>query len=333
MEPVELRVCSIKSPRHIALSLEGTILVCRTLKGRIEPEVHIPVELITIEESKRFDARRLITALLVFLAPVLMGVFVGMFLGPADAEQGGRTRLYEAFLVVWIVVLLVGFLAFCVLLVTFFFRAKTVCLIIAPHGGTIEFWRRRRCGKAIDVLLDGIRRRQKAVEDEAPTPAKMPAVYVDPPSLTRRFVAYLYLSVLPAVFAGQLRLLVLVALPILWYAVRQGQYLRQPAEYRRAVRCYRRKRWDETIELLTKLLSGYPDYFPAYILLVHVYTRSSRYDDALAAVAAYGERWPEISSEVYTAVWHCKRVGLRRVEQSLPADENEPPFPEGGTCE
>jgi hypothetical protein len=332
VEPIQLRVRSIDNSKRLGLSLEGTILVCRTLRGRIEPEIQIPVELIAIGERKRFDARRLLRALFAFLVAILVTVAIFGFLGPRDGQEEDVTIVQKAAMVVSTVILLGGFLAFCVLLVMFFRRGRTVCLIVAPQGNVIEFWKPRRCEQAIDALLEGIRHRQKVVEEETPSPAKAPIVYVDPPSLTRKFLAYLYLSLLPAVFARQLRLLVFVVVPVLWYVVRMSQYLRQPAEYRHAVRCYRRKRWDETVEFLTNYLDYDPQHFAAYILLLHVYMRSSRYDDALTAIAAYGDSWPEISRDLYTSVWDCKRVGQRRAEPPVSLDDDERCASEGSPC-
>lgn len=292
------------------------------------PELQIPVELITVFEGKRFKARRLIAALLVLLTSIVVAVIPPTLYGPTDTGN----RELTIFDVIGMVVLLAGFLAFCVLLVSFFFRARTVCLTIAPQGSCIEFWKQRKYAQAIDLLVEQIRQRQQTVAEAAFAPAKWPAAYADSPSLTRRFLACSYFAILPALITQQPRWFLLIIFPITWYVFRQAQYLRQPRVYRRAVRCYRRKNWDEAADLLAGLLGRYPDYLPAYLLLVHVHTRSGRFDDALEIIAQYGDTWPHLSQGLHTAAWHCKRVGMRREDNGLPPDPGGSQPPKEKAC-
>lgn len=326
MQPIQLPVRSIINSRPLGLSLEGTVLVCRDLRGRTGPELQIPVELITITENRRFNARRLILSLSVLLLSILTAVVPTMILGPAEDREPS----------VWDgaagAVLLGGFLAFCSLLVSFFFKVRTVCLTVAPQGSCIEFWRYRRYEQALDTLLEQIRQRQRAAENATDSPAKGPAIYADPPSLTRRFLAFLMFSCVPAVMIEQPRLFFLAIFPVTWYLVRQTQLLRQPLAFRRAVRCFHRQDWGQAGELLAGLLAEQPDHLPSYTLLVYVYTRSGRFDDALEVIARYGDAWPEISEDLHTATWRCKRVGKRR-EANEPSADWGGPRAQGDLCE
>jgi hypothetical protein len=288
----------------------------------------IPVELIEVSEASRFYTRRLIAALLVLLTSLLVVASLAGALGPDD-RRGAPGILVD----IAMLILLVGFSAFCALLVSFFFKVRTIRLTIAPGGRSIEFWRSGRYVKRMDHLVEQIRERQKLVEETEGSPAKGPAVYTSPPSLARKFLALLYFAVLPAVFVGQMRLLVLIALPVLWYVYRRGQFLRQPVEFRRAVRCFGREDWHGTIGHLTDLLHTYADYLPAYVLLVHVQMRAEQYDDALDTIAQYGEIWPEISRELYTTAWHGKRIWKRRATCPTPFEQEERAPSERDVCE
>jgi pentatricopeptide repeat protein len=319
LQPIQLPVRSIIHSRPLGLSLEGMVLVCRDLRGRTGPELQVPVELITISENKRFNAPRLILSLLILLLSILTAVVPTMILGPTEDREPSVLDDAAG------VVLLGGFLAFCSLLVSFFFfKVRTVCLTIAPQGSRIEFWRYRRYAQALDTLLEQIHQRQRTAEDTADSPAKGPAIYVYPPSLTRRFFAYLMLSFIPALTIEQPRLFLLAIFPVVWYMVRQAQFLRQPLAFRRAVRCFRRQDWGQAGELLAGLLAEQPCHLPSYTLLVYVYTRSGRFDDALDVIARHGDAWPEISEDLHTATWRCKRVGKRR-------EANEPLADSGGS--
>ncbi|HON91026.1 MAG TPA: tetratricopeptide repeat protein [Sedimentisphaerales bacterium] len=326
LQPIQLSVCSISNSRPLSLSLEGTVLVCRDLRGRRGPELQIPVELITITENRRFKAQRLILSLLILLLSLLTSVVPTMILGPVQEREPSVWDVAAG------VVLLGGFLAFGSLLVSFFFKVKTVCLTIAPEGSRIEFWRHRRSGQALDTLLEQIRQRQEAAENVIDSPAKGPALYVDPPSLTRQFFAFLMLSCVPSVMTGQPRFFLLAIFPVVWYLVRQAQFLRQPLAFRRAVRCFHRKDWGRASELLAGLLAEQPDHLPSYALLVYVYTRSGRFDDALEVIARYGDAWPEISEDLHTATWRCKRVGKRRGTNEPPVNSDGPGM-QGDVCE
>jgi tetratricopeptide (TPR) repeat protein len=205
-----------------------------------------------------------------------------------------------------------GCIAFCILLVRFFFRVPTVCLTIAPSEQMFEFWRNRKDSLAIDDLLDQIEERQKLVEEAFANPVKSPIAMVDEPSLIRRFLVFLYLSFLPALVTGNMQLLLLAVLPVGWFLYRQSQYRRLPAEYRRAFRSYLKRDWNAAVASLTGLLQGYPDYIPAYALLAHVYTRWGHFDDALHVVSQLSTDWSELAQDMQTQIWRFKRMAERR---------------------
>ena len=293
----------------------------------MQAEVQIPVELISIWERARFKGSRLIWALLALLLPLVAAALLGMLFGAGDSERQPPLFLF----ILFVILLFGGCAAFCVLLVRFFFRAPTVCLTVAPSEQMIEFWRNRRDSQVIDDLLDQIEQRQKVVEEAFANPVKSPIAMVDEPSLIRKFLVFLYLSLLPALVTGRTQLLLLAVFPVVWFLYRQNQYRRLPAEYRRAFRRYWKKDWNGAIESLTDLLQGYPDYIPAYALLVHVYARSGRFDDALHVVSQLSADWSELAQDMQTQIWRFKRMAERRKDPGPSAERGEANPREGET--
>ncbi len=287
------------------LSLEGTVLVMCERRGGMQAEVQIPVELISIWERARFKAMRLVWALLALLIPMIGGTYL--------VSRGGVLPP-----VLGLFLMLGGCVAFSLFIISFFFRVPTVCLVVAPSEQMIEFWRERQNSDVINNLLEQIEARQKLVSETFTNPVKSPIAVVDEPSLVRRFLVFLYLSFLPALVTERAQLLLLAVFPVVWFLYRQSQYRRLPAEYRKAFRSYMKRDWSGAVESLTGLLQRYPDYFPAYTLLAHVYTRWGRFDDALHVVSQLGGDWAELAQDMQTEIWRFKRMAERRSE-SCPA--------------
>ncbi len=325
MEPIRLPIRQVSHTARTDLSLEGTVLVMCERQGGMQAEVQIPVELISIWERARFKGTRLIWALFVlFLSLVAMGLLGALF-GVTDSNR--QLSLFVP--VAFVVLMLGGCLAFCILLLRFFFRAPTVCLVVAPSEQMIEFWWEPKDSERIDTLLEQIEHRQKLVEETFATPVKSPVASVDEPSLWRKLLAFFYAACIPAVIAGDMRLLMLTVLPIVWFLYRQAQYRRLPTEYRRAFRHYLKRNWAGAVESLQNLLRTYPDYIPAYALLAHVYTRWGRFDDALGVVSQLGEDWAELAQDMQTQIWRFKRMAERRGEP-VPSDAGTEAHPGEG---
>ena len=310
MEPIRLPIRQVSHAGRTDLSLEGTVLVMCERRGGMQAEVQIPVELITIWERSRFKGTRLIWASLALLVPSIAGVWlVGM---------GG---LFAPIL--GLLLMLGGCAAFAVFLILFFFRAPTVCLVVAPSEQMIEFWRDRKNSEAVDNLLEHIDARQKLVEETFANPVKSPIAMVDEPSLVRRFLVFLYLSLLPTIVTENTQLLLLSIVPVIWFIYRQSQYRRLPTEYRKAFRSYMKRDWNGAVESLTGLLQGYPDYIAGYALLAHVYTRWGRFDEALRVVSQLSGDWSELAQDMQTEIWRFKRMAERREEPSSPPAPTE----------
>ncbi len=306
MESIELPIRQIDGAPRSRLSLEGTVLVFSQSGGWEESETLIPVEFITVSEAARFKARRLIHALLAMLLPLIGVAVVGLVTGAFDREREPSTAL----VVLCLAMVLGGFLAFCVLLVSCFFRVRTVRLTIAPSGGIIEFWKDRRRAGTIDALLREIRHRQGLVGTGPSCAIEEPVVFANEPSLRRRLAALFCWSA-PMISLGVLPLL-LIAIPIAWFLRHWIRSRGHPPEYQRAIRSCRVKNWNEAIQSLVELVCRRPDYVPAYILLLETYTRSGRFDEARDLAARLYSDSPDMIREVHTDIQRLQWISERR---------------------
>lgn len=316
MESIELPVRLIDDTTRAHLSLEGTVLIFSQCRGREESEVQIPVELLDVSEASRFKASRLIAALLALLVPLLAVGLFGVVSGAFDEDSEPNVGVALAS----ILLVLCGFVAFCILLTSFFFRVKTVRFTVAPSGKAIEFWRSKKDSTTIDELLRQIDERQKLVDELCVAPGKGAIAFADEPSLGRQFVAYTFISVIPAMILRRPVLLLLALAPVVWLLYRITQRRRHPIEFRQALRCYRAKDWDGAAEQLVGLLDRQPEYLPAYFLLLTVFTRSARFDDALDIAARLQADWPQVAQDLQTDIWRIRRMAERRKGQGLCGD-------------
>jgi len=306
LEPVYIRICKVDNVRHAYLGLEGTILLFGQRQEATDSELQIPVELVTITEGRRFKGARLIGALLCLALMIVCGALLyGMMSTATGVIHAILTILYDG-------VLLVGFAAFLVLLVMFFFRVATVRLSIEPNGEVIEFYKHRRQAVEIDAFVEQIRRRQALVDASLAAMAKRPAGFAKEHSMIPKLAICLLLAATPAVITEQPLLLFLPLGVLAWFAYRQIQYRSQPREYRRAVRDYLRGDLDDAIDALQGLRQRLADYVPAYFLLAEVFTRTGRFEEALDTVSHLSEDYPDLAREMQNDIWLFKRIHQRR---------------------
>jgi len=266
MESISLKIRKTSQPNKSRLSLEGTVLIFEEKNKVLESEMQIPVELISISESKRFRGKRLIIALLFPAVSLLFlgfsGLFIKNFLGVPDDSIYAKTHLIVTFSIV-----LLSMVVFFIYLVMFFIRVKTVAFFIAPDGYKIEFWKSKNDSKKIDELIEQIKQKQAKVE----TPFEYPAensVYTSKYSPVLRIIFIVFLFAIPALTTENMYLFFLVLLPIIWFVYKGMQYINQPGKYRKAMSFYIQKNWDKAISLLNRLKEDYPEYLPTYTLLV-----------------------------------------------------------------
>ena len=313
LEPVYLTIHKVDNVRHAYLGLEGTILSFDQRQAAIDSELLIPVELVTIAEGLRFKGRRLIAALLCLLLPTLLsGMIGGLFSGLTSTAEIEGTIVSGILAVLSVGMLLAGFIAFFLLLVMFFFRVKTIRLKIEPGGTTIEFYRHRRQAAEIDDFLEQLRLRQGIVSKSPAALVHRPAGFMKEQSIIPRFAALLWLASLPALMTQRVPLLFLAVGVLVWFAYRQVQYGRQPREYRQAIRHYLRGDYDDAIDALEGLRSRIPGYLPTYFCLAEACVRGGRFEQALEVASRLAGDYPDVARHMETDIWLFKRIDQRR---------------------
>jgi len=313
LEPVYLPICKVDNVRHAYLGLEGTILSFDQRQAAIDSELLIPVELVTISEGRRFKGRRLVAALLCLLLPTLLsGVIWGLFSGWNPTAEIEGTIAAGILAVLSAGILLAGFVAFFILLVMFFFRVKTIRLKIEPVGTTIEFYRHRAQADEIDDFIEQLRLRQGIVSKSPAALIARPAGFTKEHSIIPRFAALLWLASLPALMTQSVPLLFLPVGVLVWFAYRQVQFGRQPREYRQAIRHYLRGDYDDAIDTLEGLRSRTPGYLPTYFCLTEACVRGGRFEQALEVVSRLASDYPDVARHMETDIWLFKRIHQRR---------------------
>jgi len=321
LEPVYLPIRKVDNVRHAYVGLEGTILLFDQRQAAIDSELLIPVELVTIGEGRRFKGRRLIAALLCLLLPLLFcGLSGGLLFGHRPMEEVKGTVAFTVLALAFLGLLLLGLVAFSILLVMFFRRVKTVRLQIGPgssdvdgsSGMIIEFYKHRKETAEIDSFLEQIRLRQGLVGESLMASVHRPAGFTKEHSIIPRLAALLYLASLPALIMQRLPLLLLPTAVLVWFAYRQIQYGRQPSEYRQAIRRYLRGDYDEAIDILESLRRRIPDYLPTYFCLAEACVRGGRFEEAFQVASRLASDYPEVARRMENDIWLFKRIDQRR---------------------
>ena len=313
LEPVYLTIHKVDNVRHAYLGLEGTILSFEQRQAAIDSELLIPVELVTISEGRRFKGRRLVAALLCLLLPVLLsGTIWGLFSGWSPTAEIEGTIAAGVLGVLFVGMFLAGFIAFVLLLVMFFFRVKTVRLKVEPGDTTIEFYEHRTQAAEIDDFLEQLRLRQGIISQSPAALVQRPAGFTKEHSIIPRFAALLWLASLPALMMQSVPLLFLPVGVVVWFVYRQVQYGRQPRAYRQAVRHYLRGDYDDAIDALEGLRSRIPEYLPTYFCLTEACVRGGRFEQALEVVSRLASDYPDVARHMETDIWLFKRIHQRR---------------------
>jgi hypothetical protein len=316
---VLINIHQINSVKKSYIALEGTILIFHEENGfrrSIQSELHIPLELISVYERFRFKGSHLIASLLSLLAPMLIfGILYGITFEMMRVDEESIYK--DIFTALFLILLLAGFIMFWIFLIKFFVRGKTVCLIIAPDEINIEFWKEKKNSAEIDELLMQIEHRKEIVEETLMQPYKKMVGFLEERSLLPKLFFLIYLFSLPAIIMRKLSLIYLLLLPVAWFLYREIEFRKQPKEYRKALKSYFNEEWDQAINLLKSLRIKIPEYIPAYILLVNVYTRANRFDEALGIASELPDEYIDIAQDIQTDIWAYKRIYKRRKDNLM----------------
>jgi hypothetical protein len=305
-----IKIRRIGEKGNACLKLEGTVLIFNQKNRISESKLLIPIELINIsEKNTRFYKDLLTVSLIIILLP--MGIIAfGSIWGNININEVAK----DAFPLIGVIILLEFFMLFA-LIFNFLFTKKTVCLTIANSPIKIEFWKKRRDSKRIDLLLNQIRQKQNQFENNNNVEGQPVQVFgtrnVNP--LGRLFGLWI-LFCLPAVIFQKYFLLYLSLIPIAGYFYSSFKVMKQPKEFRQALKNIRHKKWDKAIELLKHLHEHLPEYIPAIYLLIDTYIYAERFDEALSFVDTVPEKYFKDSNAVHLYLWKWKRINSRRVE-------------------
>jgi hypothetical protein len=318
-----LKIRSLGGSGNSCLILEGTVLIYKQKRWFSESKMMIPIESICISEHPRFY-KDLLTLSLLIPVLVLIVVIIMKFTGEPLITYVGE---------IWYI--LIGgmvffeFLMLFAFVFNFLFTKKSVCLsysdtiqdVDIDSEGTfenvfkIEFWKKRKDAELIDSFLEQLKRKQLQMEDFRGT--RSGHIFgirnVNPRGIL--FGRCLFFS-LPAVIFLKYNLIFLVFIPIALHLYSVLKLMKQPKEFRQALKYFKRKKWDEAIELLLHLREQIPDYAPAMFLLLDTYIHAERFDEALSFSSEIPESYIQDSNALNMQLWQWKRMHNRRTENN-----------------
>jgi hypothetical protein len=287
--------------------LEGTVLIFYEKNKILESETQIPVELVSIQESKKFRGRRLITALLIPLVSIL---FLGLSY-PFIPKEPNDSAFATAYAIVTVSALFLSIVLFFIFFVKFFIKEKIVSFVISPDERIIEFWKSKKDAPKIDDFIKQIKQRQAVVEKPFEYPAGN-SIYTSKYSPLLRAIVIVFIFTIPALITENLYLFFIVLLTFVWFAYKGVKYLIQPKEYRKAMSFYIKKEWEKATTELENLQKSNPKYLPAYTLLVGMYIHNKQFDNALTTVASLPHEYLDIAQDIHKDIWYFKRLYERR---------------------
>jgi hypothetical protein len=310
MPTESLRIKRMGVSGHSFLNLEGTVLICRHKNRVSESKLLIPIESIEISENNtRFYKDLLTVALVIILLPLGILTFECLRgkINPNEVKK-------DLFPIIGVIALLEFWMLFA-LVFNFLFTKKTVCLTIANTPIKIEFWKKRKNTKRIDLLLAQIQQKQLQIghydNTESQHVQTVETRHVNP---LGRFVCLCFLFSIPALILEKPILLSLCLIPIVRFIQSSFNLRKQPKQFRQAVKNIQRKKWNDAIELLKHLHEHLPEYIPAIYLLIDTYIYAERFDEALSFVDTVPEKYFKDSNAVRLYLWKWKRINSRRVE-------------------
>jgi hypothetical protein len=307
MSTEHIKIRRIGESGNAYLKLEGTVLLVNQKNWFSEFKLMIPIESIHISEHARFYKDLLTLVLLIPLLPFV--VFMFMYLLGEITLNGIQENLN----VIILVIAIFEFWMLFALVFNFLFTKKTVRLSIANPPIDIEFWKKRRDAKRIDFFLNQIKQKQLQFHDDSKNqPVKVFEISNTNP-LGRLFGLWM-LFCLPAVILQKYALLCLSLIPIAGYFYSSFKIMKQPNEFRQALKKIRHKKWDKAIELLKHLHEELPEYIPAIYLLIYTYIDAEKFDEALNFVDTVPENYFPDSNAIRLNLWKWKRINIRRIE-------------------
>lgn len=301
-----LPVRQIGGLRRASLYLDHTVLVFRQRQAGVERTLYIPVELVSISERRRFRGKRLITALLLLASPLVVFGTLSLIMALLHVPKDSKANQVIIFAMPFL--LLVGLLFFCLFLTKFFFRARTFFLTITSPSMSFEFWKEKKYADQIDSLIKQIEKSQANLTESTAQPIKSALTFVDQHTIIWKALAFTWLSLMPALLTEIPILLLLVIVPFVWLTYKEVQYIKQPREYKQALKFYLKKDWHGALDALDLLRQRQPDYVPAIVLMANTYIRLNDFDRALQVTSQLPDERLDLSRDLQTRIWDFQRL-------------------------
>lgn len=303
-----IKIRTIHESSETWLCLEGTILSYNERIWATWGVVSIPIELIQIFESKRFNGRRLIAAFLSLLLGFASG---GILLGLLSLVPDPKVRDQHWG---WIFApcIVLGLMGFVIFLILFFIRQRAVTLRIAPQNSEIDFWVQRRNSADVDLLLQAIQQRKSVVIEHIEESISHPVgeVLVQP---WKRTAALVFLCSSPALVLEIEWLLWFGLLPLVLHGISLFSKRAQPLAFKRAMKLYLKGDREGAVEMASKAIEGYPDFAPASLLKIRLLIGLENFCEAQAVLEGAGRLFDsETAERIREEIKIAGGIGLRK---------------------
>jgi hypothetical protein len=313
MSSISLPIAIVGGSGKGQLKVEGTVLVYSRKTWFFESTLLIPVESARMSEHPRFHKDLSILAFLIPVITIVLAVALVLCTRVANIEGLNREVLIVvSATAIFVIVLLELWLLFGYLM-SFLFTKNSICLTFGDGNMQIEFWKTKKVARLMDSFEKVIREKQTRIQESTLKPSTEVFEIYNVNHIRSSILLSCFLCI-PSLSLHVPVLLFLGLIPIGWHVFKSLRLLKHPKEYRKAVRRYRRKDWDGAILHLKSLLERAPEYVPAKLLLIEIYVRAERFNEALQMAGNIPDEYLDDSNALYLEIWRWKRVHLRRKE-------------------
>ncbi len=320
----------VDGPGKAWLELRGTILLYHKQTWVASSTTFIPVEWIQVSEGMRQDIQRLWRGLIALLVSVLFALPLCLLIFQMRPHLAYDVYIGAGLLVFMLFTAGTGLF----LLITFIIPRRTVCLSVesAPYRQKIYFWRPASQDQIIQGILTSIEAARTRIDETDLPPIRVNHLFRRPLPYRMAFIKgmavsfclfMLMLSMEILRFSGYplhvpggiyAFLILPPAVLLLSVALRRSGALWEPRDFRKALKCYARKKLSETASYLESLLQQHPDHHLGRLLMVRTLTEQYAFDDALKHCEHLVREHPVLAARLQASIWDVKRMEYRMSE-------------------
>jgi len=290
------------------VSLEGTIFTYRNKYRGEDYTAEIPIELLSLSYTKKFDWMRLIWAIVsTIIIPAIFFLFCSIFYyyfgNPLNlsSNQFYGTGFF------------LGFLSFLYLAILFFKRVP-VAILTSTEGHQIEISLTGKHKILLKELLAVLEKRKADVlEKEANLLQFAKTSYILKP--VSGIIGQIILFSFPWLILHKDSLIFLCLLPIVWHGYRYINYFLLPKPYRQYYKSFQKQKYPEALEALRQLLKEKPDYGYAYKDYIELLGITGNFPEAFEFLNKIGnESDPDFYSAAQDHILWCQKFWERKKE-------------------